>query len=252
MLKILCAVVSLFWFLPVIAAGQYPDAVQILVDEGLNIEARFEAPGGLEGYVGRRNGHPVTLYLMPDGEHVVIGTMVDGFGQDLSADQLRNWLPKTDLTDAWAQLESATWVPEGPKDAKRIVYVFTDPNCDYCNVFRKKAQPFLERGIQLRHIMVGVVQPTSLAKAASVIAAEDPVAQLDFYEAQFPKDWLETPENVPEQLRVKIGNNNRLMRALAVSATPSVIYRDERGAVQKIVGLPDDSALSEAVFRLPE
>lgn len=238
--------------LPGLAFGQYPDAVQILIDEGLKVESSFSAPGGVEGYVGRRNGHPVSLYLMPDGEHVVIGKMVDGFGHDLSADHIRAWLPETDLTAAWAKLESATWIPEGPEDAKRIVYVFTDPNCGYCIMFREKAQAFLNRGIQLRHIMVGIIQPSSLAKAASVIASEDPVAQLDFHDSQFPKDWLETAENIPEPLRVKIRNNNQLMEALAVSATPSVLYRDERGEIRKIVGLPDDLALSQAVFRSPE
>ncbi|SHK66402.1 Thiol:disulfide interchange protein DsbC [Marinobacter antarcticus] len=245
-------VIFFFVCLPGVAFGQYPDAVQVLIDDGLKIEARFNAPGGLEGYVGRRNGHPVSLYLMPDGEHVVIGKMVDGFGQDLSAEHIRAWLPKMDLTAAWAKLEHATWIAEGPEDAKRIVYVFTDPNCGYCIVFREKARAFLKRGIQLRHIVVGVIQPSSLAKAASVIASEDPVAQLDFHDSQFPRDWLETPDRIPESLRIKIENNNRLMEALAVSATPSVLYRDERGEVRKIVGLPDDSALSQAVFQSPE
>ncbi len=247
-LKAIC----LFVFLPGMAFAQYPDAVQVLIDDGLEVEARFNAPGGVEGYVGRRNGHPVSLYLMPDGEHVVIGKMMDGFGQNLSAAHIRAWLPEVDLTAAWAKLDNATWIAEGPEDPKRIVYVFTDPNCGYCLVFREKAQNFLKRGIQLRHIMVGVIQPSSLAKAASVIAAENPVAQLDFHDSQFPKDWLEAPEKIPEPLRVKIENNNRLMEALAISATPSVVYRDEHGEVRKIVGLPDDLALSQAVFRSPE
>ncbi|AOY87764.1 hypothetical protein BKP64_06020 [Marinobacter salinus] len=245
-------VILVFVCLPGIAFGQYPDAVQVLIDDGLKIEARFNAPGGLEGYVGRRNGHPVSLYLMPDGEHVVIGKMVDGFGQNLSAEHIRAWLPELDLTGAWAKLENATWIGEGPGDAKRIVYVFTDPNCGYCIVFREKAKAFLKRGIQLRHIMVGIIQPTSLAKAASVIASQDPVAQLDYHDSQFPRDWLDTPENIPEPLRVKIENNNRLMEALAISATPAVLYRDEHGEVRKIVGLPDDLGLSQAVFRSPE
>lgn len=251
-MKSIHKVFSIMLCLPAVALAEYPDAVQVLIDDGLKVEARFNAPGDLQGYVGRRNGHPVSLYLMPDGEHVVIGKMVDGFGQDLSAGHIRSWLPKMDLAAAWAKLENAAWIAEGPEDAERIVYVFTDPNCGYCIVFREKAQPFLKRGIQLRHIMVGMIQPSSLAKAASVIASEDPVAQLDFHDSQFPMDWLETPDKIPESLRVKIENNNRLMEALAVSATPSVLYRDERGEVRKIVGLPDDSALSQAVFRSPE
>ncbi|MBC7184555.1 MAG: thiol:disulfide interchange protein DsbG, partial [Marinobacter sp.] len=79
MLQHIIKVISLLFLLPSIAFAAYPDPVQVLVDDGLKVEASFEAPGGLKGFVGRRNGHPVSLYLMPDGEHVVIGKMVDGF-----------------------------------------------------------------------------------------------------------------------------------------------------------------------------
>ncbi|KMQ74406.1 thiol:disulfide interchange protein DsbG [Marinobacter subterrani] len=252
MLRPILKAISLLFLLPPIALAEYPDAVQVLVDDGLKVEASFEAPGGLTGFVGRRNGHPVSLYLMPDGEHIVIGKMVDGFGQDLSAEHLRNWLPKPDLSGAWQELADAAWVAEGPKDAKRIVYVFSDPNCGYCVVFREKAQPFLERGIELRHIMVGIIQPSSLAKAASVLGAKDPVKKLEFHDSQFPRDWLESEENVPQFLRELVQGNNRLMESLSVGATPSVFYKDQDGEIHKIIGLPDDAALSEAVFRNPE
>ncbi|MBW0146160.1 thiol:disulfide interchange protein DsbG [Marinobacter arenosus] len=239
----------ILFFLPGLAFGQYPDAVQVLVDEGLTIDAQFEAPGGLAGFVGRSNGRAVTLYLMPDGEHVVVGTMMDGFGQDLSQAQIRAWAPRIDLNGVWSRLEKATWVAEGPAEAERIVYVFTDPNCGYCVVFREKAQPFLERGIELRHILVGVIQPSSLAKSASVIASPEPVEMLDFHDGQFPRDWLVTPASVPEELKTRVERNNRLMETLSVSATPAVFYKNAEGDVQRIVGLPDDSALAEAVFR---
>ncbi|WP_092006157.1 thiol:disulfide interchange protein DsbG [Marinobacter pelagius] len=252
-LRSILKVLSPVLLLPTMAvSASYPDAVQVLIDEGLKVEASFEAPGGLKGFVGRRNGHPVSLYLMPDGEHVIIGKMVDGFGQDLSANHLRNWLPKPDLTGAWETLADAAWVSEGPSDARRIVYVFSDPNCGYCVAFREKAQPFLERGIELRHIMVGIIQPSSLAKAASVLGAENPVQKLEFHDSQFPRDWLESEENVPKDLREKVQSNNQLMETLSVAATPSVFYKDPDGEIRKIVGLPDDSALSEAVFRYPE
>ena len=244
--------VSTLLLLPSIALAAYPDAVQVLIEEGLNVETSFEAPGGIRGFVGRRNGHPVSLYLMPDGEHVVIGKMVDGFGRDLSAEHIRNQLPPPDLTGAWQKLAHAAWVSEGPRDAQRIVYVFSDPNCGYCLMFREKAQMYLERGVELRHIMVGIIQPSSLAKAASVLGAEDPLGKLDFHDSEFPRDWLNSDENVPQDLRERVQSNNQLMKSLSIAVTPSVLYKDRNGDVRKIVGLPDDSALSEAVFRAPD
>ncbi|MBQ0833146.1 MAG: thiol:disulfide interchange protein DsbG [Marinobacter sp.] len=247
----LLKIISIFMAFPLLAFAQYPDAVQVLIDDGLNVEAGFDAPGGLKGYVGRKDGHAVTLYLMADGEHVVVGKMVDDFGQDLSAEHIRAWLPETDLTRAWQQLENATWIAEGPEDAKRIVYAFTDPNCGYCIELRRKASAYLNTGIQLRHIMVGVIYPSSFAKAASVIGADNPVKYLAFLEAQPPNSWREPPGKISDELKDKIDANNELMKALAVSATPSVFYRNAEGEVKKIVGLPDDTALSNAVFRPP-
>lgn len=99
--------------------------------------------------------------------------------------------------------------------------------------------------------MVGVIQPSSLAKAASVVSAENPVEHLAFHDSQFPRDWLEAPDHIPDEFRRLIEANNRLMRTLSVSATPAVFYRDKQGEVHKILGLPDDTALSNAVFRPP-
>lgn len=251
MLPRLFKVIFIFMTFPLLAFAQYPDAVQVLIEDGLNVEAGFDAPGGLKGYVGRKDGHAVTLYLMADGEHVVVGKMVDDFGQDLSVEHLRAWLPETDLAPAWQQLANATWVAEGPEDAKRIVYVFTDPNCGYCIELRRKASAYLNTGIQLRHVMVGVIYPSSFAKAASVIDADNPVKHLAFLEAQPPNSWRAPPGKIPDELQHKIEANNQLMKTLAVSATPSVFYRNAQGEVHKIVGLPDDTALSNDVFRPP-
>ncbi|QSP93892.1 thiol:disulfide interchange protein DsbG [Marinobacter salinisoli] len=234
---------------PSLAFGQYPDALQVFIAEGFKAEASFDAGAGVQGFVGRKDGRPVTLYLLPDKEHVIIGDMFDGFGRNLSAEHVRTWLPAPDLSHAWKKLEAASWVAEGPPEANRIVYAFTDPNCGYCLVLRQKARDYLSRGIQLRHIMVGIIQPSSLAKSAGVISASDPVSQLDFHETEYPDSWLVSDDNIPGDIRERILANHRLMEELGASVTPTVFYRDQNGVVQRIDGLPDDSALAEAVFR---
>lgn len=35
------------------------------------------------------------------------------------------------LDNVWKNLEKATWIQDGQKNAPRIVYVFSDPNCPY-------------------------------------------------------------------------------------------------------------------------
>jgi hypothetical protein len=63
------------------------------------------------------------------------------------------------------------------------VYVFTDPNCPYCNKFWADAQAWVDSGkVQLRHIMVGILTPTSADKAAALLGDKNPAAALNAYE----------------------------------------------------------------------
>ena len=79
--------------------------------------------------------------------------------------------PLTEKT--WKQLESSTWIADGSKKAPRVVYVFTDPNCPYCNKFWSDARPWVKADkVQLRHVMVGILGPTSPGKAAALLSAK--------------------------------------------------------------------------------
>ena len=66
----------------------------------------------------------------------------------------------------WKQAEAAHWINDGQAKAPQTVYVFTDPNCPYCNKFWADARPWVDSGkVELRHIMVGILTPTSAGKA---------------------------------------------------------------------------------------
>ena len=83
----------------------------------------------------------------------------------------------------WGQLEKSHWIADGREGAPRTVYVFTDPNCPYCNKLWADARPWVDAGkLQLRHVMVGILTPTSAGKAAALLGAKDPAAALDAYE----------------------------------------------------------------------
>ncbi len=48
----------------------------------------FAAPGGLTGYAGVIEQRPLAIYLTADGKHAIVGTMMDGNGNDLSQEPL--------------------------------------------------------------------------------------------------------------------------------------------------------------------
>ena len=75
------------------------------------------------------------------------------------------------------------WIADGRDDAPRKVYVFMDANCKYCTKFWSDARPWVNAGkVQLRHVMVAVIAPTSPGKAATLLADPDPAKRLSAFE----------------------------------------------------------------------
>lgn len=228
-----------------------PAALDHLVRQGVTVLSRFEAPGGLTGYGLRYAGETMLVYVTEDGSHLIVGQMMDAKGQNLSRRHFREHIPQPDLDAAWAKLSQATWVAEGPPDPKHIVYTFTDPNCPYCHVLWRITNHYHDAGLQVRHVLVGILKPSSEGKAAAILAANDPSAALDHHESNFESGGIEPLDQPPAGLRQQLAQNLALMHELGISGTPAVVYRDDKDAVKIIKGLVPPGAL-ETKLGLPQ
>ncbi|KPV39439.1 hypothetical protein AN478_09700 [Thiohalorhabdus denitrificans] len=228
-----------------------PPAVKAMEGQGLEVVNRFEAPGGLTGYAARAGGQEVILYATPDGEHVLAGTMLDAQGNNLTRQQMAEHMPGPDMSDAWADLEAANWVAEGAEDPKRVAYVFTDPNCPYCNALWKANQPYYEEGLQVRYLPVAMLKESSLGKATAILSAEDPAEAMGRHERSFGEGGID-PVPAPEGPEArKVHANTQLMQELGVRGTPAVFYRTGSGGVKSVSGMPGLDRLAE-IYRLPK
>lgn len=238
------------------AASQPPAAVQALAKKGVTIVGTFPAPGGLAAWAGYAGQHPIALYVTPDGKHVIAGTMFDADGKEAAEDALESAVHGPMASGAWKQLESAHWIQDGKADAPRTVYVFTDPNCPFCNKFWSDARPWVDSGkVVLRHVIVGILTPTSPGKAAALLSDKNPSAALAAYEranAQRNKQnmqggrprpladlGLKPLAPIPPGIQAQLSSNEKLMASLGLEATPSMVWRDASGAIQVRTGAPD-------------
>lgn len=156
------------------ASSDLPSA-QFLAEQGLQIVGPMQSSGGLKAWAAYRDQQPIPIYRMPDGKHWVIGTVIDAQGKDVNAKALHNAVQKPMGQEFWTDLERAHWISDGKPDAARIAYVFTDPNCPYCNQLWRDARPLVQAGqLQLRHILVGMLRPSSEGKAAAILASRHP------------------------------------------------------------------------------
>lgn len=238
------------------AAPDRPAALKALEQQGVTIVGTFPAPGGLTAWAGYFGQRPVAIYVTPDGKHVIAGTLYDANGKE-AADEALEKAVRPVLSDAaWKKLEASRWIADGKPNAARTVYVFTDPNCPYCTKFWADARPWVDSGkVVLRHVMVGILTPTSAGKAAALLADRDPAAALLAYESSHvPANSanlaagkarplsggpLQPLQKIPPEIQRQLGANQKLMASLGLEGTPGIVWRDAKGAVQMRSGVPD-------------
>ena len=221
-------------------AIEYPDPIKGVEQRGVTIVGEFAAPDGLQGYVGTYQGEGVSMYLTSDKQYVLLGMLLDSQGNDLSAAELEKQVYEPMSKEMWAKMAVSTWIADGDTKAQNIVYVFTDPNCIYCREFWQQARPWVKEGkVQLRHIVVGMLQVDSPQKAAALLLADDPSLELEKFEASGGKEALILPATLDEDIQKKLEGNLALMGQVGADATPGIYYLSPEGRLQQSIGLPD-------------
>ena len=240
---LLCAAAA-----PALAApARLPAPIKALEAQGLRIVAPFKS-GGLKGYAGLMGDDPVAAWVTPDGKHAIVGTMVDATGKDVSSGQLDRLVTKPVAAALWDALGKTEWIGDGDPAAPRVVYAFTDPNCGFCHQFWAESQPWITAGkVQVRHIMVAILSPSSEGKAAALLAAPDRRAALTAHETQLAGGGVKPLAPIPTAVLEKIAANNRLMGQLGLVGTPSILYQDAHGVVRNVQGAPSAEMLGQVM-----
>ncbi|MCB2427601.1 thiol:disulfide interchange protein DsbG [Methylophaga pinxianii] len=222
-----------------LAEQQEPEVIRYIKEQGVTVIDSFETPAGLRGYAASVQGQPISIYLTEDKKYAVIGNLINAEGEDLGEEALYELVSAPQNEKVWQQLERADWVQDGQNSAEKIIYTFTDPYCPYCQKLREIADPYIAKGdVQLRHIVVGILQENSLKKAAAILGAESPEKALQQHIQQTDKSAENGNEDTAKNGALLVEKNNLLMEQLGFMATPTSIYKDEKGHVRLIEGMP--------------
>lgn len=229
-----------------LAREELPAPVKALESQGFDIHGQFSAPGGMRGFGASVQGREMAIYLTPDGKHAIVGTLMDSDGNDLTEPQLNEHVRAPLEAQTWALLEESHWIQDGDRDAPRVIYTFTDPNCPYCQQLWEAARPWVDAGkVQLRHIMVGILAADSPGKAAAMLGADDPAAALRAHKRGDRIEASAQPRDIEEQVYA----NNQLFEDLGLYATPTSAFQRETDngtmRIERIEGMPSDERLVE-------
>lgn len=149
-------------------------------------------------------------------------------------------------------LQRATWVAEGSAYPRHILYVFMDANCPYCHVLWLALKPYYRSGLEVRDILVGVISKSSPGKAAAILEAPDPSAELRKSEDR----WGHGPDygggiaplSDPSATDLnEIETNEKLMQVFGIGGTPGIVYADTTGRLHVVSGVPGTRELRQIV-----
>jgi thiol:disulfide interchange protein DsbG len=237
---------------------QIPAPLLLAVQGGMKIENKFEAAGGMTGWILSQGlGRNIVAFTPPNGEFVMVGMMRNAKGEDLTKGYLERYAPRPDYDKYWSRLEKMETINEGAKgsDVKTVIFAFMDPNCVFCHFAHKALQHYAKVGLQIRWVPVAILGGDSAGKAAALMTAKDPLAAWEDHgrnwNPQTHKGGVAPLASVSLQVRKSLDDNVALMAELGINGTPGILYKDAQGRVQKTDGMPNLNDLP-SITGLPE
>lgn len=111
----------------------------------------------------------------------------------------------------------------GAPMSARTVYIFFDAQCPHCATLWKNAKP-LRSQAKFVWIPVGLINPSSTAQGATLLAAQDPVAAMDEHEAslQAQRGGISAGRNIDAQKAV-VAKNTELFNRFGFASVPSIV-----------------------------
>jgi thiol:disulfide interchange protein DsbG len=243
-------------FLPTLsfASGDIPAVVKHFCEqqEIKNIK-EIDAPGGVKSWIGQYQDMGVTLFLTPDGKHVISGYLYDDKGKNISEEYFQKEIYIPLGREMWQTLNRTQPLKEGADTAPRKVFVFADPFCPYCKTFWAEAQPWVKAGkVQLNTLLVAFLNPKSGTNATAILNAADPVSAWKEYELSGGQTLPKYEGGTSRETFNQLQQHQKLMDDLGASATPAIYYMNDKNELQQVVGMPDQKQLLEMFGPKPE
>jgi thiol:disulfide interchange protein DsbG len=133
----------------------------------------------------------------------------------------------------------------GSAMSARTVYVFFDAQCPHCTALWEAAKP-LKPQARFVWIPVGLLNASSTAQGATLLAAKDPVAAMDEHEASMRAQGggISAGSDIDAQ-KADVASNTALLTRLGFGSIPTIIGNHaETGALVTQEGAMPTAALA--------
>jgi len=110
--------------------------------------------------------------------------------------------------------------------ATRVVYVLFDTQCPHCGRLWQESKPLLGQ-LKMVWAPVRLLGDLSTRQGAAILAAKDPVAEMDANERSLDakRGGIVPPQDLPPDALAKVAANTKLMHEFGVASVPFVVYK---------------------------
>lgn len=142
----------------------------------------------------------------------------------------------------------------GSAISTRTVYVFFDSQCPHCTALWYSAKPLLAQA-RFVWIPVGVLNPSSTAQGATILAAADPVAAMNEHEAAMlaQRGGISAASDIDAQKKI-VSKNTDLLTRFGFASIPTIIARHAQSGdlVTQEGSLPTAALATLLGLRVPD
>ena len=127
----------------------------------------------------------------------------------------------------------------------RTVYVFFDPQCPHCTILWEAAKP-LKNQIRFLWIPVGILNASSTAQGATILAMPDPEAAMDAHEASMTAQsgGISASRDI-DPSKAAVTQNTQLMTRFGFASIPTIVATQaQTGALITHEGAMSTTALA--------
>jgi thiol:disulfide interchange protein DsbG len=152
----------------------------------------------------------------------VSATLLVSACKDQTSTPAANQASTTSASIAAIQAEAKGFSVGVPMSA-RTAYVFFDPQCPHCTALWEAAKP-LKNQIRFVWIPVGIVNASSTAQGATILAMPDPEAAMDAHEASMTaKSGGISASRDIDPSKAAVTQNTQLMTRFGFASIPTIV-----------------------------
>ncbi len=241
-----------------LTAEQIQALLNLATNNSVKILKSFPAIGNLQGFVvtsNKRHTQKGIVYVNKRYRYVISGVLINSQGKNIVEQDFNKYIEPASAVKAFKAIDTTHYVEQGKADAPHKAYIVVDPNCIFCHKLYEALKPMIAKGqLAVRWIIVGIIKPSSKAKAAAILSANNPSQALEANERGFNESQEEggiTPlKNPSAKVKQELQNNITFMMKNQITATPVILYRTNSNVLKMETGLPQGKSFDAMIKQM--